>query len=698
MENALNRALGAIFVKLLDKLLLTMYSIKSKSRLNKRTQLLRKIFEGKVDTMDPKQEVIAPADTSEAAYYANIIQFIPHLIYGRDKGGTYTVVNQAFADFAGMAINEIIGKNDKELMIFLNPDQIKMTDEALFEKKQKRFIPLEPFTDSSGELYWFQTMKNPVYSEDGEVDEVLNISTDITKRVEMEQKLTLSEIRYRSIFENNYSGIIVIDKDLSIHTKNKAFDEMLGIEHVIDKETDLGDYVRHEDKQDLLDLLSGLSSRNYEYFDIDVQLHATDGRKIDTICFVRGLYDVNQNFSEAVITFQDVTRVREQQKQLEESEERFRTIVENATEALLILDYEQRKYIDANRSAEHLFGYSKEEFRTLRLGDLSPPDQNGSSSSRTLSDEYMRRAVSGEQVVYEWEVRRKDGTKLICEVRLVKLPYPDRTIVRTSVVDITERKKAEGLLNNERRKLLESNKELVDLNFKLGNQTKQLQEFAYIASHNLRSPAGNIKALLDFYNTDPGAENLGFLLEKLDVVSNDLMETINDLAEVVKIKNEVSKELTSVDIAKVLDKVMESLSQSIKESKAEIDVNFNGTHVIYAPRTYVESIFLNMTSNALKYRREDVAPKISIHAAVENDNFCIRVKDNGLGIDLDKHGTKLFGLRKTFHRNKDSRGVGLFITRAQVESLGGEINVKSKPMEGAEFIISFPLSILNKQI
>jgi light-regulated signal transduction histidine kinase (bacteriophytochrome) len=167
---------------------------------------------------------------------------------------------------------------------------------------------------------------------------------------------------------------------------------------------------------------------------------------------------------------------------------------------------------------------------------------------------------------------------------------------------------------------------------------------------------------------------------------------------VVKIKNEVSKELTSVDIAKVLDKVMESLSQSIKESKAEIDVNFNGTHVIYAPRTYVESIFLNMTSNALKYRREDVAPKISIHAAVENDNFCIRVKDNGLGIDLDKHGTKLFGLRKTFHRNKDSRGVGLFITRAQVESLGGEINVKSKPMEGAEFIISFPLSILNKQI
>ena len=318
----------------LYKLLLAMYSINSKSGLNKRTQLLRKLFESKPDTMDPKQEVIPPADTSEAAYYANIIQFIPHLIYGRDKNGVYTVANQAFADFAGRPISEIVGKTDKELMIFLNPDQIRMTDDTIFERQQKRFIPLEPFTDSTGGLYWFQTTKNPVYDENGDVEEVLNISTDITKRVEMEQKLTLSEIRYRSIFENNYSGIIVIDRDLSIHTKNLAFDELVGEEHVIDKEGDLSGYIQEDDKQDLLDLLSGLSSRNYEFFDMDVQLKAKDGRIIDTVCFVRGLYDFNQNFSEAVVTFQDVTKVREQQKQLEESEERFRTLVEECNRGL----------------------------------------------------------------------------------------------------------------------------------------------------------------------------------------------------------------------------------------------------------------------------------------------------------------------------------------------------------------------------
>ncbi|MBR9861186.1 PAS domain S-box protein [bacterium] len=673
-----------------------MYSINSKTELAKGSQFLRRLLESGKNKIDHKQDVIPPADTSEAAYYANIIQFIPHLIYGRDQNGVYTVVNQAFADFAGKKIHEIIGKTDKELMIFLNPDQIRMTDESLFEKKQKRFIPLEPFTESSGELYWFQTVKNPVYDEAGEVTEVLNISTDITKRVEMEQRLSQSEIRYRSIFENNYSGIIVIDKDLSIHTKNKAFDALMGEDHEASNDGDLKSYVNETDKRDLLDLLNGLSSRNYEFFDIDVQLTANDGRKIDTICFVRGLYDANLNFTEAVITFQDVTKVREQQKQLEESEERFRTIVENATEALLLLDFDQKKYVDANRSAETLFGYSREEFRNLSFGDLSPKGQ-ANGESVVLGEDYMNRAISGERLVYEWEVRRKDGTKLICEVRLVKLPYPDRNIIRTSVVDITDRKRAERLLNNEKRKLQESNKELIDLNFKLGNQTKQLQEFAYIASHNLRSPAGNIRALLDFYQADPSEENLNFLLEKLDVVATDLMDTINDLAEVVKIKNEVSKEHTSIELQKVMEKVKDSLSEAIKNKNAVINYDFTGVEKIYGPKTYVESIFLNLTSNAIKYSKDDVPAIIDIVAEKTENHFCITVKDNGLGIDLKKHGSKLFGLRKTFHRDKDSRGVGLFITKAQVESLGGTIKVESEPNVGSSFMIEFPLSILEKK-
>lgn len=634
---------------------------------------------------------------TDDTYFKNILDHVPHLIYGRDAEGRYTVVNQAFVDFAGIAKSKILGNTDKELQIFLNTEQVRSADEAIFLTKQKKYIPLEPFTDRFGNLYWFQTLKTPILDEDGEVKEILIVSTDITKKVDVEQKLMKSEIRYRSIFKNNYSGIIVIDKDLEITNKNRAFGELLNSSAPNLMSNDLKSFLIERDRKDLLDLVNGLSTRNYESFDIDIQLLAEDGEVKDTICFVRGIYGEMGDFSEAVVTFQDVTAERLQQKQLEESEQRFRILVEHASEALLLLDFDTKMYVDANKSAQELFGYTKEEFKNLKLGELSPKLQDEDEKSAELSLEYMTRAVNGEPVVYEWQAKKKSGDLMYCEVRLVKMPYPGRTIIRTSLVDITERRLAEDLLNKEKSKLQESNTELVNLNFQLGNQTKQLQEFAYIASHNLRSPAGNISALLDFYKSDPSEENLEILLSKLDVVAKDLMDTINDLAEVVKIKNEVSKDHSEVNLAKLIDKCKESLSQTISNKKAVIEVELGEHEHIYAARSYIESILINLLSNALKYSDAERAPKVKISAQVLDDKFAVSVEDNGLGIDLERYGSKVFGLRKTFHRNKDSRGVGLFITKAQVEALGGEITVESEVNKGTKFTMYFPMSILKKK-
>lgn len=634
---------------------------------------------------------------TDDTYFKNILDHVPHLIYGRDAEGRYTVVNQAFVDFAGIAKSKILGNTDKELQIFLNTEQVRSADEAIFLTKQKKYIPLEPFTDRFGNLYWFQTLKTPILDEEGEVKEILIVSTDITKKVDVEQKLMKSEIRYRSIFKNNYSGIIVIDKDLEITNKNRAFGELLNSSAPNLMSNDLKSFLIERDRKDLLDLVNGLSTRNYESFDIDIQLLAEDGEVKDTICFVRGIYGEMGDFSEAVVTFQDVTAERLQQKQLEESEQRFRILVEHASEALLLLDFDTKMYVDANKSAQELFGYTKEEFKNLKLGELSPKLQDEDEKSAELSLEYMTRAVNGEPVVYEWQAKKKSGDLMYCEVRLVKMPYPGRTIIRTSLVDITERRLAEDLLNKEKSKLQESNTELVNLNFQLGNQTKQLQEFAYIASHNLRSPAGNISALLDFYKSDPSEENLEILLSKLDVVAKDLMDTINDLAEVVKIKNEVSKDHSEVNLAKLIDKCKESLSQTISNKKAVIEVELGEHEHIYAARSYIESILINLLSNALKYSDAERAPKVKISAQVLDDKFAVSVEDNGLGIDLERYGSKVFGLRKTFHRNKDSRGVGLFITKAQVEALGGEITVESEVNKGTKFTMYFPMSILKKK-
>jgi PAS domain S-box-containing protein len=661
-----------------------MYSLKSIKKKRTIWQKISSVLESTFESDNNKSEF----------NYKDIVEHLDQLVCVKDSKGTYKLANQALCDLIGLEEAEIVGKNDMDLGLFLNPEQIMSADAKVFEIGQKRHIPIEPFTDKYGALYWFQTNKIPLKDNQGKVIQLLIISTDITRKIEMEQVLQKSELRYKAIFQNNYSGIIVINQSLDILNKNKAFNKLLSIAEETQVTDDLKNYVSNQYSADLRDLMAGLVSRNYEYFDLNLELVADKDIRVDAICFVRGLYDESGMFTEAVVTFQDITTELKNRKALEESENRFRVIVENAAEALLLLDYDTMRYLDSNKNAVELFGYTKEELKQLELGKLSPLNQTNGANSMKLSIKYMDRAFAGENVVYDWTVRRKDNKLIPCEVRLVKLPYENSNIIRTSVIDITERKKAEHMINLEKQKLEKSNVRLLNLNDKLGMQTRQLQEFAYISSHNLRSPAGNIRALLDFYNNEPSEENLILLLEKLDVVSVDLLDTINDLADVVKIKNEISKDFSTINLSKLIEKASDSLSQEIKDKTASISVELNGISSIKASKTYMDSIILNLLSNALKYAHEERNPNIQITAKEDETYFTLTVKDNGLGIDLKKHGEKVFGLRKTFHRNKDSKGIGLFITKAQVEAMEGNISLESEPNIGTTFAIRLPKKVI----
>ncbi|MFT7230065.1 MAG: PAS domain S-box-containing protein [Bacteroidia bacterium] len=626
--------------------------------------------------------------------YEGVVHNLSQLVYVKDVFGMYCMVNQAFCDLTGYTKDQILGKNDLELGLFLNSDQIMNADKDVVNSAQKKHIPLEPFTDKYGSLYWFKTNKIPIKDELGKVVQVLIISSDITKSIEVEQKLYASELRYKSIFENNYSGIILVNEHLDILYKNLAFNKLLDSAETDLAEDDLKKYIFEEDQHDLVDLMAGLVSRNYEYFDLALNMKVNSEDVVNTICFVRGLYDDDSVFTEAVVTFQDISDDLKIRLELEESEKRFKIIVESAVEALMLLDYDAQRYIDVNKSAVELFGYTRKELLNLKLGELSPLLQSDGDYSLNASTDLMEKCISGENVVYEWTVKRKDNKLIPCEVRLVKLPFEGNRIVRVSAIDITERKRSERMLNLDKQKLEEKNEELISLNQALENQTNQLQEFAYISSHNLRSPAGNIRALLDFYHNDPNEENFKIVLEKLDVVSEDLLDTINDLADVVKIKNEVSQDITKLSLSKLIAKTEHSLSQQINDTLAVIEIDLNGIEHIQASKTYMESIILNLTSNALKYSQKEVAPRIYISAAQDETCLILKVEDNGLGIDMELYGSKLFGLRKTFHKNKDSRGVGLFITKAQVEAMQGTIYADSEPGKGTTFYIRLPKKMI----
>ena len=217
-----------------------------------------------------------------------------------------------------------------------------------------------------------------------------------------------------------------------------------------------------------------------------------------------------------------------------------------------------------------------------------------------------------------------------------------------------------------------------------------LQDFAYIVSHNLRSPTGNLISLRDLYSRTKDQESKEDLLLKLFSVAEQLSNTVQNLSEVVNINQSSEIHKDELSFEKVLQNLMISLSAEITSSQASITYDFSACESISYPKMYLESILLNLLTNAIKYSSPERKLSVSFITKKEDNGLIIlECADNGMGLDLKKYGSKVFTLNKTFHHNSDARGIGLFITKHQIKSLGGSIAIESEPNKGAKFIIKF---------
>lgn len=228
-----------------------------------------------------------------------------------------------------------------------------------------------------------------------------------------------------------------------------------------------------------------------------------------------------------------------------------------------------------------------------------------------------------------------------------------------------------------------------DLITELSIQNNQMNDFTSITSHNLRSPAANITSLISMVDDNSKLEDYKKIFEMLKKVSINLNETLNHLLEILSIKKNKTIEKEIIILDEIFIKTTETLQGEILICEAEIESDFNAAPQVVFPRIYIESIFHNLISNALKYHSPDRKPKISVKTEMKDNQVLLTVKDNGLGIDLVKYGNKMFGMHKVFHNHPEANGVGLFMTKAQIESLGGKISVKSEVDSGTTFTVVF---------
>lgn len=221
----------------------------------------------------------------------------------------------------------------------------------------------------------------------------------------------------------------------------------------------------------------------------------------------------------------------------------------------------------------------------------------------------------------------------------------------------------------------------------LNDQNKRLQNFAYIVSHNLRSHTGNLRFMVNLFEESESEDERTEVFAHIKSLSNSLTTTIEHLNEIVKIHTEVDKDKQVLDFEEVFKMVISALKGNIESLGAKIDYDFSKCPTIDYVPAYMESILQNLLTNALKYRHPDRKPEITIRTVKDHAHVYLTFEDNGVGIDLERYGDKLFGMYKTFHQNSDAKGIGLFITRNQVESMGGSIKVDSTVNVGTKFTI-----------
>jgi PAS domain S-box-containing protein len=242
--------------------------------------------------------------------------------------------------------------------------------------------------------------------------------------------------------------------------------------------------------------------------------------------------------------------------------------------------------------------------------------------------------------------------------------------------DITERKEAEA-------SRLQFTKDLYV-------QNRDLQQFTYIVSHNLRSPIATAKGLIDLLAaTDKGSKDFDISLDYLKQSINKMDTILKDLSTILSIrdrKGSIDKEM--VKLAPIFQQVIEEQREQLKKCGGEVSLNIEENTSVHGNKAYLYSIFYNLLSNAIKYRspKRALEVKIKCYSSKDRDTI-ITFSDNGLGFDMNLAGDKVFQLYKRFHSNSDGRGMGLFLVKTHLEAMGGHIEVSSQVNVGTKFLI-----------
>jgi signal transduction histidine kinase len=224
---------------------------------------------------------------------------------------------------------------------------------------------------------------------------------------------------------------------------------------------------------------------------------------------------------------------------------------------------------------------------------------------------------------------------------------------------------------------------------RLSEYADQMEKFTYAISHNLRAPIARLLGLVSIISPGMAAEELAFFLSKVKESSVQLDDVIKDLSLILELKAEKHNDIEEIDLRARINSALALHGDLVAEVDPKIFIDFQVERV-QGIGSLVDSILYNLIGNSLKFREPGRDLIIRLNSYREGSYIVLRCEDNGIGIDLSKHGDKLFGLYKRFETKIDGKGLGLYLVKSHVNALNGVVTVESAPGKGAAFVIKLP--------
>jgi len=484
-------------------------------------------------------------------------------------------------------------------------------------------------------------------------------------------RIVRSEANLSALMEASNANIYSLDPSLRLIAFNNKFHQTIKLAY--GRDVHLGDSVA-----EMIDELD----RNHAAAWKDIYNDALKGKQLSfvTLFELPGTrafmnFHINPIIEDGVVTglacFSiDITKEKIAEENLARSEARFRALTENNFDAI-VLGEAPHDVTYATPSLGRMLGYSPDELRANNVINFHPEDRP--VMERVYNDARMQPGIPLPAVA---RVRHRNGHYIWAEGVITNMLENEsvRGIV-ANYRDVTERKEAEIHEARMTRDLVQRNKDL--------------EQFAYIVSHNLRGPVANILGISHLLReSKASAEDRAEALEGIFIATSKLDEVIIDLNRILDTKQEISNKKEMVQFQDIVDHVKVGFEGIIEKNNVRVITDFSQVSSILTIRSFLQSIFYNLISNSIKYKQQNVDLIIRITGTPYKNGVRLVFSDNGMGIDLKTQGSKVFGLYKRFHTtHAEGKGMGLFMVKTQVESLGGEITIKSDVNKGTEFTI-----------